>query len=977
MAPEDDIGMTPEAEEIQEKTSEPNGDPYKLIHLYTAPLKKMERPLIGRQNEIRQIKAALMRPELCNVMLLAEAGSGKTACVQGTMLVDTDRLYLEVDLAKMIADAKDSNEMAAMLKILFAEVADYVKEMHQGIVLFIDEFHQIVQLSAASVEALKPLLADSGTRGIRVIAATTYIEFRKWIQPNQPLVERFQRLNLPEPNKDVVVEILKSMAERYGVQNEVPDDSLYELIYEYTNRYIPSNAQPRKSILILDAMIGWHRAESRPLGVQLLSDVIYESEGVNVSFRVDAGKIKEELDKRVLSQEFATTMIEQRLQICVADLNNKDRPMSSMLFSGSSGVGKACANDTPVPCLTKEGKVKKKPHGQLEIGDKVFNREGKPVPVTGVYPQGEQAAYEVTLEDGRKVVCNDQHIWCWKDITDSDSVWKTNTLRELMRKGVFTPGVSRVGIPQNQPVRYPARIYMVDPYAIGVFIGSGRLTDADLSVSAPKDYEYAIRKVSQLIGADAYYQLSGSSIWKFRSSRIPGTNQKAEETFDMQTDDVLRYVKDMRGLFAHERCIPEEYKYGSVEQRWRLIQGIFDMGGTIDGWDGQSHYKLQYRTSSKRLAMDIREVLFSLGLSSVISKSQFRDMTVDMYVVEVFVTHKMKLKFFSVGANLTSAVKATSISAGTSIVDDVDYVKVTGVRDLKKKVPMTCIMVDDDEHLYQVGFNIVTHNTEVCKCLASVLFESERALIRMDMTEYANPDSLERFRRELTNAVWTRPYSIVLLDEIEKACSAVTRLLLQVLDDGRLMDENNRIVSFVNCYIIMTTNAGSEVYKNIAQYNADDTGSGKQIGQYYKLIRESITKTTGDNRFPPELLGRIDVIVPFQPLSEATMKRIATMNLQKLKREVKKRHGVTLYISKDVVRFLVEDNLDTDSDSGGARAVVSKMESEVTIPIARFINAHRGVKTLRVAIEGELVRDNKQTRVSSAYVVVSEYTGKN
>ena len=90
------------------------------------------------------------------------------------------------------------------------------------------------------------------------------------------------------------------------------------------------------------------------------------------------------------------------------------------------------------------------------------------------------------------------------------------------------------------------------------------------------------------------------------------------------------------------------------------------------------------------------------------------------------------------------------------------------------------------------------------------------------MTEYSDPESMERFRTELTNRVFERPFCIVLLDEIEKACSEITRLLLQVLDDGRLMDANNREVSFKNAYVIMTTNAGNQVYKSIAAYMDDE-----------------------------------------------------------------------------------------------------------------------------------------------------------
>ncbi len=576
-------------------------DKYPTLNTYTNPVKPPERPIVGREKEIRQIQAAMQRPEISNVMLLAPAGSGKTALVQGTMLADAERIYLEVDLARMIADVTtDVNQMAATLKMLFDETARYRTEEGAEIVLFIDEFHQVVQLSPAAVEALKPLLADSGTRGIRVIAATTFAEFIQYIAPNQPLVERLQRINLAEPDKATVCAILRGMARRYGVEDQFPDDSMFELIYEYTNRYIPSNSQPRKSILILDAMVGWHRLEGVPIDRKLLADMIYQQEGVNVAFRVDASTIRKRLDERVLSQEFATRTIEDYLQVCVADLNDKDRPMGCLLFSGSTGTGK----------------------------------------------------------------------------------------------------------------------------------------------------------------------------------------------------------------------------------------------------------------------------------------------------------------------------------------------------------------------------------TETSKALADILFNDPRALVRFDMSEYANADSLERFRKELTDRIWQRPFCILLLDEVEKACAECTRLLLQVLDDARLMNANGREVSFKNCYIIMTTNAGSEVYKIIAQYNVDDKGSGKSMQKYHKLIRESLTTTTGSNKFPPELLGRVDAIVPFQPLSEATQIAITQKKLYSLKAKLRKIHGIDAQFSKDVVDYLVKDRLDTDSDSGGARAIITRLETDVTAVVARFINENPGIKAITVDVGGQMAYRNKTQLQSTAYVTV-------
>lgn len=573
---------------------------YPFLQEYTTPVKQAEREIVGRDKEMRQILAAFKRPELCNVILLAEAGCGKTALVQGTMLHDSERIYLEVDLARMIANLTDSNEMATKMKALFDEVSAYCYRFKTELVLFMDEFHQIVQLSDAAVEALKPLLADSGTRGIRVIAATTYEEFRTHISSNQPLVERLQRISLKQPDEELTVKILRGMAKRYGVDNQFYDDSIFKLIYEYTNRYVPANSQPRKSILVLDSMVGWHRLDGRKMDTKLLADVIEEQESVNVAFSVDARKIKTELDKYVLSQEFATAAIEERLQICVADLNDKSKPMSTLLFTGSTGVGK----------------------------------------------------------------------------------------------------------------------------------------------------------------------------------------------------------------------------------------------------------------------------------------------------------------------------------------------------------------------------------TEMTKQLARILFDDDRNLLRFDMTEYANADSLERFRDSITTRVWEHPYSIILLDEIEKACAPVTRLLLQVLDDGRLSDRNGRETSFINSYIILTTNAGSEIYSTIAKYNPDDKGSGKIMKKYDALIRRSLSETTGDNRFPPELLGRIDAIIPFQPLSRDTQKRIVIMKLKKLKSEIMKKHGVLLKVTPRVIDYLVEDNMTTDSNDGGARRIMAKLESELTTSVSRYINEHSGLSTVVVNVEGELMIENKNKLESEATIVV-------
>ena len=592
-------------------------DDYPSLKQYTHLVHKPERPVLGREREMKSVLASLSRPEVSNAFLVGDPGSGKTMLVQGVANKDTDRMYLEVDLAKMAssdhAGEDGALQMGVRVKELFNEAEQYRNDMlrreelepkfkAKELVLFMDEFHLIIQLSQSATQAIKPALAQSGVRGIKVIAATTYDEFHEFVSKDQALVERLQRINITAPSKEVTISILKSIARRYDIDQYVSDSTIYELIVDYSNRYIPANSQPRKSVLLLDAMIGWHRAFKRKIDRSLLADVVYESSGVQVTFKVDARAIQHKLNRRVLSQKFAVSMIEQRLQIAVADLHDKSKPMSSFLFTGSTGVGK----------------------------------------------------------------------------------------------------------------------------------------------------------------------------------------------------------------------------------------------------------------------------------------------------------------------------------------------------------------------------------TEMAKALAELLFDDERSLIRFDMSEYGNADSLDRFRHEVTMQVWNRSHSIVLFDEVEKADPSITRLMLQVLDDGRLTDENGRIVSFANTYIILTTNAGSEIYKSIASYLKEDEAEGdgvnnSALADYDKVIRSSLI---ADSSFSPELINRVDKIIPFRPLSVETHERIMKKRLSELVQTVYDKHGVSMTLSKDVPDYLIFEGLDDSTDAGGARGLMSRLTVEVTSAVARYINLHPDVKNIGVTVEGEMAYKDKEKLRSQAKILV-------
>lgn len=952
---------------------------YETLAAYSDPIKAAERTIVGREYELSQLMAAMERPELCNALLIAPAGSGKTALVQELMRKDTGRKYLEIDLSRMIADLRNLEEMASRIKTLFDDAERYAAQEGHGLVLFMDEFHQLVQLSSAAVEGIKPVLAASGARGLRIIAATTNEEFHEHISKNQPLVERLQRISLSPPDRKTTVSILRGMAERYEVADQFHDDHLFELIYEYTERYVPESSQPRKSILVLDAMVGWQRHTSRPMSKDLLADVLKESREVNVAFRVDAVKIQEQLDRKVLNQELATGVVARRLQLCVADLQDKTKPMSSMLFTGSTGVGKACADSTRVPVFEADGKVAWKLHGDLVPGDKVFQRDGSVQDVMGVFPQGEQDIYRVTLWDGRILDVVGSHLWGVYTAKMRSNMHagkqvqpRTMTTLEMIEKGVVRtyPGDTREHmkffIPANGAVQWPEQSLEIDPYTVGAFIGNGCLTASQLTLSS--DDAAMVLRIGESIGSTPKKAAAYNYDWLFPTGEKWGTRDRL-----IQTADFFASTPSLIDCYSADRRIPEQYMTASVEQRWELVRGLFDTDGTIDGSTGR--FNVSYSTFSKGLAEDIRSLLFSLGVSNTLNtwtRTKDDGRVLVEYDVHVKVGNEDKEQFFWLPRKRQIAAAAAEATSGRQRVKKFDMVGIKSIEKLPEQQSASCIYVSGEEHLYQAGEFIVTHNTELTKQLSRLLFgDDQRHLIRFDMSEYALDESMDRFREELTMKVWNTQHAVILLDEVEKAASTVTRLLLQVLDDGRLSNRHGRETSFLNSYIILTTNAASEIYSRMSSYIEEGASVEDTMKRYMKLIRSSIVETTGDNRFPPELLNRIDVIAPFQPLGLDVQRKIVLVKLQEMAREVKAKHGVTIAVDKKVVQYLVDDLSDTSTDSGGARGIVAKLTDEVTTSIAAYINAHPYEKSLRVEIEGDLVSDHKDMLESDARVRVT------
>ena len=226
--------------------------------------------------------------------------------------------------------------------------------------------------------------------------------------------------------------------------------------------------------------------------------------------------------------------------------------------------------------------------------------------------------------------------------------------------------------------------------------------------------------------------------------------------------------------------------------------------------------------------------------------------------------------------------------------------------------------------------------TELAKTLAQALFDDEKNLVRIDMTEYMEKHSVSRLvgappgyvgyeeGGQLTEAVRRKPYSVILFDEVEKAHPDVFNILLQVLDDGRITDSQGRTVDFKNTIIILTSNLGSNVI--LEGIGPDGKLSDEARGEVNGLLKR---------QFRPEFLNRLDEIVFYTPLTKAQIEKIADLTLDALNRRLAER-GVTVRLTDEAKAYVVENGYDPVY---GARPLKRFIQRAVETPVARTLIA--------------------------------------
>ena len=247
--------------------------------------------------------------------------------------------------------------------------------------------------------------------------------------------------------------------------------------------------------------------------------------------------------------------------------------------------------------------------------------------------------------------------------------------------------------------------------------------------------------------------------------------------------------------------------------------------------------------------------------------------------------------------------------------------------------------------------------TELCKALAEFLFDTEDAIVRIDMSEFMEKHSVSRLLGAppgyvgyeeggyLTEAVRRKPYSLVLLDEVEKAHPDVFNILLQVLEDGRLTDGQGRTVDFKNTVIVMTSNLGSDLIQTFRNKETGETD--------FEELKHTLIDVVG-NHFRPEFVNRIDEVVVFHPLAASQIRSIARIQLANLDRRLSD-NNLKLELSDNAMQQLAEVGFDPVY---GARPLKRAIQRSIENPLAEAIlsGRYKSGDTIKVDVrDGELV----------------------
>lgn len=366
-------------------------------------------------------------------------------------------------------------------------------------------------------------------------------------------------------------------------------------------------------------------------------------------------------------------------------------------------TGKALDLDTPL--LTPNGWVRM---GDIALGDTLVGRDGQPTKVIGVYPQGELEAFRVTFTDGSTIVCSDDHLWAVRthDERRAGRGFTVKRLREIRESHLTSQGYARYEIPLMEPADLPERDLPLDPFVLGAFLGDGNLKRGTPVISSAD--EPLLDDFAQLLPTGTEVCHDTRYDYRIRATSyvaVPHPCHNGGTAAHRALNPVEQALVDLglAGLKSHEKFVPCQYLFGSLQQRWSLLHGLMD----TDGVAHRNGNTVFFSTTSPQLAKDVQFLVQSLGgLARIVQKA-----TTYTYRAEI----RPRRLSYVVSVRFNDGRNAFRLERKRAAVPPrklrFPRRKIASIEPLNEKRPMQCIAVDALDHLYVANDCIVTHNT--------------------------------------------------------------------------------------------------------------------------------------------------------------------------------------------------------------------------------------------------------------------------
>lgn len=400
-----------------------------------------------------------------------------------------------------------------------------------------------------------------------------------------------------------------------------------------------------------------------------------------------------------------------------------------LLRSGATGTGKAIVHGTKIP--TPDGwKVVE----DIKIGDNLFDKNGKPTKVLGVYPQGKQQVYRVTLKDGRHIDCNAEHLWQVKQMRVKNRPEKTMTTLEIIEKmeNDKKKGIRgyTLALPTNKAIDYENinNELPVDPYILGAVLGDGCITQHDAQFNISSGNDDIPNEIARILNTKAIKSKYNYTYRFLCPENFNKSSYKHNKKY-LSVPDVFEKLDELIGCNSRTKYIPDIYMTSSYRERLSLLQGLIDTDGSTKGGNGKKAPSVLFGTTSDKLLEQVSELAFSLGIQNHLIKDKCG------YGGEVsfkMPSKDLKILLRAEKEKINRVVNNENYN-DVKIFDCVKIIKVEKLDEIKEQV---CFTVDNEEHLFLVGNFVVTHNTrqaimDMCSVTCSHIYETGKGWVSL------------------------------------------------------------------------------------------------------------------------------------------------------------------------------------------------------------------------------------------------------